>query len=144
MMARCFNYIALVIFAVFLIANPVLSEEATCAAGECPEAIDPSCPPRDHIIVCAAEYLDVNKNGKLDRSELEDALDSLPWYARGVLKILGSVDAIMKKCDYDGDGAISMDYDMEASKETCLATCFKRKAFKSAFFPDCDLVAPKA
>ena len=56
----------------------------------------------------------------------------------GILKILGSVDKMMAKCDIDGDDAIGMDYDMEHSKETCLATCFKRKAFKGAFFPDCE------
>ena len=36
-----------------------------------------------------------------------------------------------------GDGAISVEADMEATKETCLATCFKRNAFKKLFFPDC-------
>jgi hypothetical protein len=60
-------------------------------------------------------------------------------YARGVLKILGSVDKMMKKCDVDGDDAIGIDYDMSHNSETCLATCFKRRAFKSAFFPDCEL-----
>lgn len=99
---------------------------------------DPSCPSRPHIIRCAGHYLDVNKNNKLERSELQDAIDKLPWYSRGILKIIGSVDKIMKKCDYDGDGAISIDSDMEKTKETCLATCFKRKAFKGAFFPECD------
>lgn len=43
----------------------------------------------------------------------------------------------MKKCDADGDGSITIDVDMEETKETCLATCFKRKAFKKLFFPDC-------
>jgi hypothetical protein len=99
---------------------------------------DPSCPSRPHIIRCAGHYLDVNKNNKLERSELQDAIDKLPWYSRGILKIIGTVDKIMKKCDYDGDGAISIDSDMEKTKETCLATCFKRKAFKGAFFPECD------
>ena len=75
----------------------------------------------------------------LDRDELQTAIDRLPWLARGVLQILGSVDKMMKKCDVDGDGAISIDYDMEHNKETCLATCFKRRAFKSAFFPGCDM-----
>jgi hypothetical protein len=60
-------------------------------------------------------------------------------YARGVLKILGSVDKMMKKCDVDGDDAIGIDYDMSHNSETCLATCFKLRAFKSAFFPECDL-----
>lgn len=99
---------------------------------------DPSCPSRPHIIRCAGHYLDTNKNNKLERSELQDAIDKLPWYSRGILKIIGSVDKIMKKCDYDGDGAISIDTDMENTKDTCLATCFKRRAFKGAFFPECD------
>ena len=55
----------------------------------------------------------------------------------GILNILGSVDKMMKKCDVDGDDAIGMGYDMEHNKETCLATCFKRRAFKSSFFPEC-------
>jgi hypothetical protein len=116
-------------------ANPVAVADAVDIAvtGE-----DPSCPSRPHIIRCAALYLDKDKNNKLEKSELQDAIDLLPWYSRGILKIIGSVDKIMKKCDYDKDGAISIDSDMENTKETCLATCFKRKAFKSAFFPECD------
>mmetsp|Transcript_47733 Transcript_47733/g.144329 ORF Transcript_47733/g.144329 Transcript_47733/m.144329 type:complete len:191 (-) Transcript_47733:492-1064(-) len=100
---------------------------------------DPACPSRPHIIRCAAEYLDKNKNDKLDRDELQNAIDALPWLSRGVLKILGSVDKIMQKCDADGDDAIGMYDDMEQTKEQCLASCFKRKAFKNAFFGDCDL-----
>ena len=55
------------------------------------------------------------------------------------MKIIGSVDMIMSKCDPNGDGAIDMKKggDMDKSAEMCLKTCFKRKAFKSAFFPDC-------
>ena len=37
------------------------------------------CPDRSHIIKCAEAHLDTNKNGKLDREELEAAIDSLPW-----------------------------------------------------------------
>lgn len=123
-------------------ANP--GENGECIATETTqeevieEEIDPSCPSRPHIIRCAAHYLDTNHNNKLERSELEDAIAKLPWYSRGILKIIGSVNKIMQKCDADGDGAISIDHDMEQTKETCLATCFKRKAFKSAFFPECD------
>jgi hypothetical protein len=107
------------------------------AAAEAIE-IDPTCPDRAHLMRCAAVHLDTNQNGKLDRDELQKAIDKLPWLARGVLQILGSVDKMMKKCDVDGDDAISMDYDMEHNHETCLATCLKRRVFKSAFFPDCD------
>ena len=104
-----------------------------------PEPEDPKCPSRPHIIRCAALHLDSNQNNKLDRAELEQAIDQLSWLARGVLKVIGSVNSIMKKCDFDGDDAISIDYDMDNTVDTCLATCFKRRAFKSAFFPDCDL-----
>mmetsp|Transcript_17108 Transcript_17108/g.21325 ORF Transcript_17108/g.21325 Transcript_17108/m.21325 type:complete len:161 (-) Transcript_17108:108-590(-) len=103
------------------------------------EPEDPSCPSRPHIVRCAAAHLDVDKNGRLERSELEAAIDALPWLSRGVLKIIGSVDKIMAKCDADRDGAISIDYDMDATTETCLASCFKKRAFKGAFFPDCEL-----
>jgi len=99
---------------------------------------DPNCPSRDLIIRCAGLHLDANKNGKLDRPELQGAIDSLPWFARGILQILGSVDKMMKKCDVDGDDAISMDYDMIHNKDQCLASCFKRRAFKNSFFPDCE------
>ena len=75
-------------------ANPGINEE------------DPQCPSRELIIRCAGQTLDTNQNGKLDRSELQSAIDSLPWYARGILQILGSTNAIMKKCDLDGDDAI--------------------------------------
>jgi hypothetical protein len=101
--------------------------------------IDPKCPSREHVTLCAGRYLDKNRNGKLERSELQAAIDSLPWYGRGILNILGSVDKMMQKCDVDKDDAISMGYDMVHNAETCLATCFKRMAFKKAFFPDCQL-----
>ena len=87
---------------------------------------------------CAAKYLDTNQNKQLERAELETAIGGLPWYARGVLKVIGSIDKIMAKCDADGDDAIGIDTDMPKTEETCLATCFKRKAFKAAFFPECE------
>lgn len=108
------------------------------ANGEC--VVDNGkCPDRGHITRCAGAHLDLNHNGKLERAELDAAIAKLPWYGRGIVKILGSTDKMMKKCDVDKDDAISMDYDMIHNAETCLATCFKRRAFKNAFFPDCTL-----
>ena len=101
------------------------------------EEEDPKCPSRPHVIRCAAKYLDTNNNGALERDELDTAMGNVSWIVRGLLKVIGSVDAIMKKCDADGDGKITIEHDMEATKETCLATCFKRNAFKRLFFPDC-------
>ncbi|KAL7578323.1 hypothetical protein ACA910_012731 [Epithemia clementina (nom. ined.)] len=113
---------------------------ATTRSNDDPKKAKPdTCPDREHLMRCASVYLDTNKNGKLDRSELQEAIGGLPWYARGVLSILGSLDKMMKKCDVDKDDAISIDYDMEHNKDTCLASCFKRRAFKAAFFSGCDL-----
>ena len=75
----------------------------------------------------------------LERSELVEGIDSLPLIARGVLSVIGGVDSIMDKCDADKDGAISMNGDMQATAETCLKSCIKKRAFKAAFFPDCEL-----
>lgn len=105
------------------------------AGGEDEE--DPKCPSRPHVIRCAAAHLDTNRNGALEREELDDAIGGVSWILRGLLNVIGSVDAIMKKCDADGDGKITIEEDMRATEETCLATCFKRKAFKSLFFPEC-------
>lgn len=118
-------------------AEPVaaVAEEPPAAAAAAEE--DPKCPSRPHIIRCAAKYLDTNQNGALEKSELETAMNSVSWILRSLLKVIGSVDSIMTKCDADGDGAISIDRDMDATKETCLATCFKRNAFKRLFFPEC-------
>lgn len=41
--------------------------------------IDKNCPDRGHIIRCTGKYLDLNRNGKLDRVELDNAISSLPW-----------------------------------------------------------------
>ena len=73
------------------------SGEGECANPDAPQPVkeDPNCPSRELIIRCAGKHLDVNQNGKLDRSELEDAIHSLPWYARGILQILGSVDKMV-------------------------------------------------
>jgi len=113
------------------------AEASSAATTE--EINTPNCPSRKHVIACAAKYLDKNENGLLERSELQGAIDKLPWLSRGLLKILGSVDKMMTKCDMDGDDAISIGYDMDHNAETCLATCFKRRAFKSAFFAECEV-----
>ena len=118
-------------------ADDCASDETAAPAVEASGEEDPKCPSRPHVIRCAAKYLDTNSNGALERVELETAMGEVSWIVRGLLKVIGSVDAIMKKCDADGDGQITIEHDMEATKETCLATCFKRKAFKSLFFPEC-------
>lgn len=117
---------------------PVEEEPIASAAKEEEVAAeDPKCPSRPHVVRCAAKFLDTDQSGALEREELDSAMKDVSWIVRGLLKVIGSTDAIMKKCDADGDGKITIEHDMEATKETCLATCFKRKAFKQLFFPEC-------
>lgn len=70
--------------------NPEAQEVAEEVVEEvvAPEAGDPQCPTRAHVVYCAGKHLDTNQNGKLDRPELESAIDKLPWYGRGKLSFV--------------------------------------------------------
>jgi hypothetical protein len=64
----------------------VVGDDGTCvdqeqvqATNPQEEIVDKNCPDRGHIIRCTGETLDLNKNGKLDRVELDTAIASLPW-----------------------------------------------------------------
>jgi hypothetical protein len=98
---RCLNLLLLLVVALAF-GVPVSAEECGGEAeGQCANpdvmAEDPSCPSRELIIRCAGKHLDTNGNGKLDRLELEAAIGSLPWFARGILQILGSVDKMVRR-----------------------------------------------
>ena len=83
-------------------ANPAVAAEEEVPEQPPRVDVDPKCPDRGHITRCAGAYLDTNKNGKLDREELDAAIGKLPWYGRGIVKILGSTDKMMKKCELIG------------------------------------------
>ena len=80
-------------------ADAPAAPDVDVADADVPAAVgseeDPNCPSRELIIRCAGKHLDHNKNGKLDRPELQGAIDQLPWYARSILQILGSVDKMV-------------------------------------------------
>ena len=92
MLARFMNRFIVGLFLISCVSNltqnqPVSFVAATSDQCENPDkngaCEDPKCPSRPHIVRCAAAYLDTNKNGKLERAELETAINSLAWYARG-------------------------------------------------------------
>jgi hypothetical protein len=62
-------------------SSPPSGSSSKTMQGDKPK-IDPNCPDRDHLMRCARVHLDTNKNGKLDRDELEKAISSLPWYVQ--------------------------------------------------------------
>jgi hypothetical protein len=59
-----------------------IEEVPVVEALEEPLTMDKHCPDRGHIIRCTGATLDLNKNGKLERIELDTAINSLPWYGR--------------------------------------------------------------
>lgn len=96
-MNRFMRLLLLVVIALQITSFASAEVEAECASpGECanPDMAapkeDPNCPSREHVIKCAGKTLDANKNGKLDRDELQGAIDLLPWYSRG--KILAWIE----------------------------------------------------
>lgn len=56
-----------------------VDQDARTTTGSEKITVDEKCPERGHIIRCAGAYLDTNKNGKLDRVELDSVIASLPW-----------------------------------------------------------------
>jgi hypothetical protein len=79
MLSNRFVRILALLLAFVLVAPSVSATEEECAD---PNAVvaDPNCPDRDHVVLCAGKYLDKNQNGLLERSELQGAIDELPWY----------------------------------------------------------------
>lgn len=88
-MLRFHRFLSIV--ALLLLVALSCRAEGECAnsneEGECinPEAAtpepstateeDPNCPSRALVIRCAGQYLDTNQNGKLERAELEAAIN---------------------------------------------------------------------
>ena len=66
--------------------NPDAETSTTTTTTVTAASEDPNCPSREHVIRCAGLHLDTNKNGYLERKELQDAIDRLPWYGRGKLQ----------------------------------------------------------
>ena len=88
MNAQFLRFLTLLGVTLALLTSCRAEEDCTAGDGECanPDAVeaeDPNCPSRSHVIRCAEQYLDTNRNGKLDRVELESAIDQLPWYGKG-------------------------------------------------------------
>jgi hypothetical protein len=62
-----------------VVPNTDATMETTEKMDEPKIEIDKNCPDRGHIIRCTGAHLDLNKNGKLDRDELDSAIQGLPW-----------------------------------------------------------------
>lgn len=102
MKSPIFRFIASLYVSLLISASSVNAagkQECINPEAGCPTEEDPNCPSRPHIIRCAGKYLDTNQNRLLERVELENAIDGLSFFSRGILKVIGSVDKIMAKCD---------------------------------------------
>ncbi len=86
---------------------------------------------RRETVEYAAVYFDTNNDNMLSRSEVQDAWNKLLTPieknlvgAAGYLGWVETVDTVMKNCDHDRDGVISLQ-DFINSKDTCLSKCWK-------------------
>lgn len=88
---------------------------------------------RSDVISCAIRFGDTNGDAYIDAAEIGALVKRYVGAGARTLLALGSwvgavesVDVMVKKCDYDGDGRISLS-DFERSYETCLAYCSRVK-----------------
>jgi hypothetical protein len=104
--------------------NPDTATTTSQIVQEEEEEDDPNCPSRDSIIRCARKHLDTNDNGKLDRTELESSIATLPWYARGLLHILGSVDKMVRIDPPNCSSSLSLSLSLSLSSFQKNTYCF--------------------
>lgn len=83
-----------------------------------------ACIERSELVECL-HSLDKNNDKRMTMEEIETVYNEFPWYISYPAYYFGSPNDIIKKCDFDQDGAIT-DEDMQLNNATCLADCFKR------------------
>ena len=94
--------------------------------------VSANCPPRESTMKCFYGKADQNNDGFITRHELSNEIFSvLRWYEAGPFKLFGGIDRIMKDCDTNRDGKLTIEESM-ATKH-CMDTCFKRKTTKEKF-----------
>ena len=92
-----------------------------------------ACPTKKQAIDCFYSKCDLNNDGKINRKELESAIDNyLPWWERIPFNIFGGIDQILSDCDANKNGVLTAKeaYHM---KHTCLNSCYKKKMTISTF-----------
>lgn len=92
-----------------------------------------SCPDRNHTMTCFYTQADTNNDGRVSKQELQNSLDDeLPWWKRQAFHLFGGIGRIMKDCDKNGDGFLTIPESF-AMSETCMESCYKIQSTKDLF-----------
>lgn len=90
------------------------------------------CPPREDMIRCFYEQADKNRDDIVTKQELtKKVFSTLAWYEKIPFNLFGGIDQIMKDCDANRDGQLTVEESMLMKK--CMDSCFKRKHTKQKF-----------
>lgn len=90
------------------------------------------CPPREDMIQCFYEKADKNGDGIVTKHELsKKVFSALAWYEKIPFNIFGGIDRIMKDCDANRDGQLTVEESL--STKHCMDSCFKRRHTKEKF-----------
>ena len=94
--------------------------------------VSANCPPREEMIKCFYEETDTNNDGIVSRHELTNKVFSrLHWYEKLPFKLFGGIGQIMKDCDVNHNGHLTVQESLGA--KNCMDTCFKRRNTKNKF-----------
>jgi len=94
--------------------------------------VSANCPPRESTMACFYSKADRNNDGVITRQELSHKIFSvLRWYEAAPFKLFGGIDRIMKDCDANRDGQLTIEESMAMTH--CMDTCFKRTSTKNKF-----------
>lgn len=108
-----------------LVAEPAQGFSFTNSLMRTFGGFDEHCPyTRQDAIKCFAKYVDENKDGVIEESEVEGVQKKLSWYVKLIAWVTGwrpdvSTKVVMRDCGGDKDGKITAEAFMKASK-TCM------------------------
>jgi len=90
------------------------------------------CPPREDMIQCFYAKADKNGDGVVTKHELaKKVFSALAWYEKIPFNIFGGISRIMKDCDANQDGQLTVKESL--AMKHCMDSCFKRKHTKEKF-----------
>lgn len=95
-------------------------------------SVQANCPPREDMIRCFYTKADKNGDGVVTKHELsKKVFSALAWYEKVPFNMFGGIDRIMKDCDANHDGQLTVEESL--SMKHCMDSCFKRRNTKEKF-----------
>tara|TARA_B100000780_G_scaffold190546_2_gene134147 strand:- start:67 stop:480 length:414 start_codon:yes stop_codon:yes gene_type:complete len=94
--------------------------------------VQANCPQREEMMRCFYEKADKNGDGIVTKHELsKKVFSTLSWYEKIPFNIFGGIARIMKDCDANSDGKLTVEESL--SMKYCMDSCFKRRHTKEKF-----------